>query len=174
MARHSGQHSGRQDNAVAAGHDGSPPGSSAGAFPSLLLGAGLAIGVYAMLPAFIVRVHTAQVVEMVDHVVPGLLVLSLVLVATLRRAQPAGLMAASGALVTLAGSWMVVTHLGLLNQALHGEVAWWRAAFHVSTALGVLLLGCAWLWRYRDVLRTAEGGPAGENRPRGGDRAELR
>jgi len=130
-----------------------PQGDPEGPFPFVLLGLGLAIGLYAMLPAFAgPQLHIQRVVEVVDHVIPGLIVLALVGSATVLGARPAGLMLVFGLLVTLAGLWMVDTHVGLFSQAVHHEVDLVAAGFHVSTALAVFAYGLAFMWRYREPL----------------------
>ena len=130
-----------------------PQGDPEGAFPFVLLGLGLAIGLYAMLPAFAgPQIHIQKVVEVVDHVIPGLVVLALVGSATVLGARPAGLMLVFGVLVTLAGLWMVDTHVGLFSQAVHHEVDLVAAGFHVSTAAAVFGYGLAFVWRYREPL----------------------
>lgn len=130
-----------------------PQGDSEGPFPFVLLGLGLAIGLYAMLPAFAgPQLHIQKIVEVVDHVIPGLVVLTLVGSAIVLGARPPGLMLAFGLLVTLAGLWMVDTHVGLFSQAVHNEVDLLAAGFHVSTALAVFGYGLAFMWRYREPL----------------------
>ena len=130
-----------------------PQGDPEGSFPFVLLGLGLAIGLYAMLPAFAgPQIHIQKVVEVVDHVIPGLVVLALVGSATVLGARPAGLMLVFGVLVTLAGLWMVDTHVGLFSQAVHHEVDLVAAGFHVSTAAAVFGYGLAFVWRYREPL----------------------
>ena len=118
--------------------------------PTTLLGGGLIIGLYAMMPAFIVgSIHLHKSTEVVDHVVPGILVLALVLAAIVRRAQPDTLMLGAGVGILLAGFWMVLTHIGLARQALDNEVSKTTALYHCSTALLTAALGVAWVYRYR-------------------------
>ena len=120
------------------------------AFPSVLLAAGLVIGLYAMLPAiFTGGIHLRRGVEIVDHVVPAVVVLILTVVAIVKGAKPESLMLASGVVIVLAGFWMVATHVGLARQALNGQASRAGAAYHCSTALAVGALGVAWVWRYR-------------------------
>ncbi len=128
------------------------PGTSA--IPMALLGAGLVIGLYAMIPAFFLGgLHVAKTNgigrEVVDHVFPGVLVLVLVVAAIVRRAQPDSFMLVAGIGVILAGFWMVTTHLGLVSQAFNGQVSKAAALYHCSTAAAVAALGVAWVWRYR-------------------------
>jgi hypothetical protein len=119
----------------------------------VFFGLGLVIGLYAMLPAFAgPQLHVQRITEVVDHVIPGLILLALVASAATLGARPAGLMLAFGAVVTLAGLWMVDTHVGLVSQAVHHEVDLVAAGFHVSTALAVFGFGLAFVWRYREQL----------------------
>src|SRR2546427_10267020 len=119
---------------MTAGEGRQSQGDAQGAFPFALLGLGLAIGLYAMLPAFAgPQLHVQRIVEVVDHVIPGLVVLALVVSATVLGARPAGLMLVFGLLVTLAGLWRVDTHGGLFNQAVHPQVDLVAAGFHVPT-----------------------------------------
>lgn len=130
------------------------PPAQAGGSPTVLLGAGLVIGAYAMAPAFVGRLtHLRQGAEVVDHVVPGLVVLALVALALWRGSRSVGAMLVSGMVVLLAGLWMAATHLPLLSEAVHHQVSRTTAAYHCSTAVAVLALGAAWVWRYREALR---------------------
>ena len=127
-----------------------------GPFPFVFLGLGLFIGLYAMLPAFTgPQLHVQRITEVVDHVIPGLIVLALVALAILVGARPPGLMLVFGSVVTMAGLWMVDTHIGLLRQAVDHEVDLAAAGFHLSTALAVFLFGLVFLWRYREVLTSS-------------------
>jgi hypothetical protein len=102
-----------------------------------------------MLPAFVTGgIHLRRSVEVVDHVVPGVALLALTLVAVLKGAKPDSLMLASGVVIVLAGFWMVATHLGLLRQALNHQASAAGAAYHCSTAVAVAAVGIAWTWRY--------------------------
>lgn len=132
-----------------------PPASP---LPMPLLGAGLVIGVVAMLPAFFTGgIHLRRSVELVDHVVPGIVVLALVLLAILRNAKPESFMLGAGVGILLAGFWMIATHAGLASQALDGQASKLGAAYHCATALAVEILGLVWAWRYRTA---AAAGPS--------------
>ncbi|GGR53712.1 hypothetical protein GCM10010197_20200 [Nocardioides luteus] len=50
------------------------------------------------------------------------------------------------------GDGWVVLHVGLLREPLFGSLTWARALQHVSTVLGLVLIGVH-LWRRRDRLR---------------------
>ena len=135
---------------------GDPATQPEGRFPLLFFGFGLVIGLYAMLPAFTgPQLHVQRITEVVDHVIPGLIVLTVVTSGILLAGRPAGVMLAFGGLVTLAGLWMVDTHLGLIRQAVNHEVDLVAAGFHGSTALAVFLFGLAFVWRYRDMLTSS-------------------
>ncbi|HWF35831.1 MAG TPA: hypothetical protein VG295_10660, partial [Solirubrobacteraceae bacterium] len=90
--------------------------------------------------------------EIVDHVVPGLVVIAMVGVGLSSRLRSVAVMAYSGLVVLLAGLWMVLTHIGLFRQAVGGQVSWGPAAYHCSTAALVFLVGLTWVWRYRRGL----------------------
>lgn len=157
QGQRSGQRSGQKAKTAS-------PGTSA--LPLALLGAGLVIGLYAMVPAFYLGgLHVAKNNgigrEVVDHIFPGVLVLLLVVAAIVRRAEPDSFMLAAGVGVLLAGFWMVLTHLGLVSQAFNGQVSKAAALYHCSTAAAVAALGVAWVWQYR----AAAEGPA-DRRPR--------
>ena len=85
-------------------------------------------------------VDVPAVVEVVDHVVPGVAVL-----AVAGYALRAGRLPLEATLVgLLAGLWMTVTHLPLLAHARHGLVAWPSALFHSLPGIAlVTLLGVA-------------------------------
>ncbi|MDQ6615233.1 MAG: hypothetical protein M3083_10910 [Actinomycetota bacterium] len=123
-----------------------PPAPPSSAF----LGAGLVIGLYAMVPAFFTGgIHLRRGVEVVDHFIPGMLVLALVVAAIAWGARSESLMLGAGVGVVLAGFWMVATHVGLARQALNNEAGKAGALYHCSTAAAVAALGVAWVWRYR-------------------------
>lgn len=90
-------------------------------------------------------VVTRPIVEVVDHVVPGLVVLAMAIasIVTRRISLPAAF------LVSLAGLWMTATHVPLVAQALRGGVDMKAALFHsipgaMITVLGVMALVFAW------------------------------
>jgi hypothetical protein len=129
--------------------------------PLPLLGAGLVIGLYAMLPAFFAGgIHLRKSVEMVDHVVPGVVVLALVVLAIMRQARPDTFMLLVGVGILLAGFWMAATHVGLASQAFNNQASTAGALYHCSTAVAVGGLAIAWVWRYRTA-----GEPDSDRRP---------
>ena len=122
--------------------------------PVALLIAGLVIGLYAMAPGFYLGgLNVKRGAEIVDHVVPGLVVLAMVFVAIRWGAKSVNTMAVTGMVVLLAGIWMTITHIGLFRQGLDHLAPWGPVIYHCSTALAVLVLAVAWLWRYRAALR---------------------
>jgi hypothetical protein len=91
---------------------------------------------------------TSDRVEIADHVVPGVVVVvvSIVALVTLARSSDRStFMFAAGLVVVLAGLWMFATHVPLLAQASRGEVTWGAALYHTGSALTVLVFGMAWV-----------------------------
>lgn len=121
--------------------------------PPPLLAVALAVGLYAMAPGiYLGGLHVKPGAEIVDHVVPGLVVIAMVAVGLSSGVRSVTAMAYSGLVVLLAGLWMVLTHIGLFRQAVGGQVSWGPGAYHCSAAALVLLVGLAWVWRYRRGL----------------------
>ncbi|MEN3316008.1 MAG: hypothetical protein V7605_2242 [Acidimicrobiaceae bacterium] len=111
---------------------------------------GLAVAACATLPVLVgPGLDTTRAVEVVDHLVPGLVVLAVstaVLVAT-RSTPVAGVFVLGAAMVTvLAGLWMVATHIPLVAQAGRHEAPWGSTMFHSAAAVLVLAFGLAWAW----------------------------
>jgi len=121
--------------------------------PLALLVVGLVVGLYAMVPGFALGgLQVKRGAEIVDHVIPGLVVLTMVCVAARWGAATLSAMILTGMAVLLAGLWMFATHLGLLRQGMNHQAPWGPVAYHGSTALAVLALGVVWVFRYRRVL----------------------
>lgn len=115
-----------------------------------LLAVALVVGLYAMAPGFYLDgLHVKAGAEVVDHVVPGLAMLVLV-VAAIRwgRGIPA-LMLFVGVGIVLCGFWMTDVHIALVRQALQGLAPVGATVYHFSTAIAVDVVGVSWLWRYR-------------------------
>lgn len=94
------------------------------------------------------EVKVASLVEVVDHVIPGLLVATAggYLAAIARRGPLADTRAAlfAGGVCFLAGFWVLATHVPLLADAARPVGASWAAAlWHFSTAVPVVALS---LW----------------------------
>jgi len=112
-----------------------------------LLGAWTIVVPYLAVPLGL-EVKVESIVEVVDHVVPGLLVAGAGLYLTMlaRRRSLAGAQTAllAGAVCFLAGFWVLATHAPLLVDATRPAGASWTAAlWHFSTA--VPLVGLS-LW----------------------------
>jgi hypothetical protein len=108
------------------------------------------VGLYAMTPGFyLAGLHVKQGAEVVDHVVPGAVVVAMAGLAIYWGPRRMAGMLVIGLVVFLAGFWMAVTHLGLLRQAVRHQVPAAPAAYHCSTALLVLIVGAMWVWRFR-------------------------
>ncbi|MGH9077132.1 MAG: hypothetical protein ACRDY0_06735 [Acidimicrobiales bacterium] len=121
--------------------------------PAALLAAGLVVGLYAMAPGFYLDgLKVRRGAEIVDHVVPGVVVLAMVCVAIFWGQRSLPVMIGTGMVVLLAGLWMVATHLGLFRQGLRNQAPWGAVAYHCSTAAAVFVLGAVWVWRYREAL----------------------
>lgn len=99
------------------------------------------------------KLNTEMRVEVADHVVPSIVLLAVslaVLALRRRRDAPPALPLVAGFLVTLAGLWMVATHVPLVGQAARGEVgvSWGGAIYHSAPSLAVLVLGLVWIGAY--------------------------
>jgi hypothetical protein len=116
--------------------------------------AGLVVGVWATLPHFVSpAINTAERVEIADHVVPGVVVIAVSIVALVlsRSGPPAPMfMFAAGLIVCLAGLWMVSTHVPLVGQAIRGDrgVTWAATLWHCLAATVVSVLGVTWVVAY--------------------------
>jgi hypothetical protein len=92
-------------------------------------------------------VDVAASVEIVDHVVPGLItaVAGSVLFVTARRGPLAASRVAPAAagLCFLAGFWILATHVPLLGDAADDRVSWGAAIWHSVAALPIFALA---LW----------------------------
>ena len=118
-----------------------------------LPGAGLVIGVWAMLPPWVgPKLHGIPVKrEVVDHIVPGIVVVAasvLVLVAGRRGRSAETLGLLTGMIVFLAGFWMTATHLPLVGQAQDGSVPVPSVVNHVLPGLTLAALGIVWSASY--------------------------
>ncbi len=123
---------------------------------------GLVIGMWGALPHFVSpRLNTRSSVEIVDHVVPGIVVViaSLGLLLARTHADIHGTYGlASGLVVFLAGVWMAATHVPLIAQAMRGEAPWGAATFHSASALAVLVFSLVWTSVYWDTQDQARRG----------------
>jgi hypothetical protein len=114
---------------------------------------GVVLGLWAVAPNFTGPGLILQdpSVEVIDHVVPGLIVVAvsvLALVVAWTSPRPSAVLFLTGGAVAAAGLWMVATHVPLLLQALQGEAPWGAALYHLAPSAAVLWLGGAWTARY--------------------------
>lgn len=84
-------------------------------------------------------VNTEAVVEVVDHVIPGVVAITCAL--TFLTASGPALMGTVAA--ALAGFWMSGTHVPLVLQATRGEVAIGSALWHALPCFALFLLSAA-------------------------------
>ena len=127
---------------------------------------GLVIGVWANLPPYIKIFGDLNVedrVEIADHVLPGSVVLAVSVLGyfLLRSPTPSQmLLFVCGGLITLAGFWMVVTHVGLISQARQNIVPAGAVAWHGLPGVTVTLLGLVWTIRFWASDDTDDAPPA--------------
>lgn len=147
-------------------------GASPSAVPStalpMLAGLGLLVGGWALLPPYSgPALNTADTVELVDHVVPGVVVIATALGSFLlgRDGRRSQMLFPTGLVIVLAGFWMTATHLPLVLQATRQQAPWGATIYHSLPGLAVLLLGVAWALTYREPGDEAAGGR--QQRPQG-------
>jgi hypothetical protein len=110
-----------------------------------------AIGAWTVVVPYLGRalgldVNVSAIVEVVDHVIPGLLVVAAALylrrLARRRRlaGQPAALLGSG--LAFLAGFWVFATHVPLLADASRSDLPWEAAIWHSIAGLPVAGLAC--------------------------------
>ena len=128
--------------------DPAPAGRTVPVVPLL----GVVVGLWGSLPRFVDSgLLTEDRVEVVDHVVPGAVVVIVSLVALVvagRSPKPGPLLFVAGLVVVLAGLFMVATHVPLVMQATRDEAPWGGTLFHTSAALAVFGLGLLWASAY--------------------------
>jgi hypothetical protein len=119
--------------------------------PRLMPLVGLGVAVWASLPQYSgPAIDTSATTEIVDHIVPAVLILLASIVGILagRRPQgPGALRLIAGMAVMLAGLWMLATHFPLVAQTMRGgpDAATWAATiYHTAPALAVFGLGLLW------------------------------
>ncbi|MGI8775892.1 MAG: hypothetical protein ACR2LJ_00535 [Acidimicrobiales bacterium] len=114
----------------------------------LLLVFGLLVGVCANLPVLVgPHLGVAHKVEIADHLIPGVVVLAVSVTGLVvsRSGQPSGVVVfAAGLVITLAGLWMVLTHLPLVAQATRHDAPWGATLYHTTSAVLVFAFGLAW------------------------------
>jgi len=96
-------------------------------------------------------VNVKAIVEVVDHVIPGLFIVTTALY--LRRLAARGTLAgqspalfASG-VAFLAGFWVLATHVPLLADAASSKLPWEAAIWHSITPLPIVVLACSFVLR---------------------------
>ena len=118
----------------------------------MLAGLGLLVGGWALLPPYSgPALNTADNVEFVDHVAPGVLVIAIALGSLLlaRGERASTLLFPAGLAIVLAGFWMTATHLPLVLQATRQQAPWGATIYHSLPGLAVLALGVAWTITYQ-------------------------
>jgi hypothetical protein len=116
-----------------------------------LFGALAALGAWTIVVPYLGRaiglaVNVASKVEIVDHVLPGtvVLVIGTYLAVNAYRETPGALnRAIGGGLCFLAGFWVLATHVPLVVDAARGTESWGPTLWHAITAVPVVLLS---LW----------------------------
>ena len=126
---------------------------------------GLFVAFWATLPKYSGPfLNTEDLTETVDHILPGILVLIVSVVALLasRKAspdRPTALPFFCGMAVLLAGFFMLATHVPLILEATRGEAPWDATVYHSSSAAAVFGLGLLWTvmhWSDLGAIEAAE------------------
>lgn len=91
------------------------------------------------------RLDVSTKLEVIDHVVPGLLALACAALLVYVADQSPSSLGRLGAVAVafLAGVWITTTHIALIPDAIDGSVRWGAAVLHISGGPPVLLFG---LW----------------------------
>lgn len=117
--------------------------------PAWLAVAGLVVAAWAALPRVVTPdLDTEDLVELLDHVVPGLVVLAVCLGAVLVQRRPGrrgSYLFFGGLVLVLAGLWMVATHLPLVAEATRDEAPWAGTIYHSASALAVFGFSLIWM-----------------------------
>lgn len=85
------------------------------------------------------RVSVRAAVEVADHVIPGLVAGAAAVVLVLRPR----LSLEMGLVVSLAGVWMIATHVPLVADAARGAVSMGAAVWHVAPGVALLISALA-------------------------------
>lgn len=126
-----------------------------------LAGTGLVIGAWGMVPPLLGMLNTALPVEVIDHQVPSVLVLTAAVIVLLRLQPSRPVLLACGFTVLLAGTWMTAAHVPLVAQAAGGRAPWPGTIVHTTSAIAVVALGAVWTWRYRRLRAAPPAGTSG-------------
>lgn len=131
--------------------------------PSRLPVLALLFGLWAIIPPYVVLFGKLEVesrIEFVDHAIPGIILMAVAVLCCIqvRAAKPRPmLLFASGGVITLAGLWMVFTHVGLLSELRDGRVPGGTVAWHGLPGLAVTILGAVWTIRFWDTDEATDG-----------------
>jgi hypothetical protein len=130
---------------------------------------GIAVALWATLPKYSgPTLVTEPSKEVVDHIIPGILVAAACLACLVLRRRPEGpglVPFFAGTVVLLAGFWMVATHVPLLAQATRGDAPWPATIYHSSSAFAVFGFGLLWAVTHWGDLAAAEAAEAAEAAP---------
>ncbi len=85
------------------------------------------------------QVNVRAAVEVVDHVIPGLVAGAAAMALLLRPSLALG----AGLVAMMAGAWMTATHVPLAAGALRGVGSMGAAAWHLAPGAAVLVLALA-------------------------------
>ena len=130
----------------------SAAGARATRFPDTRSAPGLAVlAVWAIAVPWLGRALGLEVdvparLEVIDHVVPGAVVLACaaLLARVTRRDDPGDLRRFSAcAVAALAGAWITATHVTLVPEALDGVTGWGPALLHLSAGPPIVVLAVA-------------------------------
>ena len=156
--------------------DATPPPAAARPEPDLrkwLPWAGIAVALWATLPKYSgPTLVTGPSKEVVDHIIPGIVVFvaSVAALGASRRpvrpdAGPGITAFVAGLVILLAGFWMVATHVPLLFQAARGDAPWDATIYHSSAAFAVFGFGLIWTMAHWGDLAAAEAASRPANEP---------
>ena len=136
----------------------------------MLAGTGVLVGLWTAASIFVgpqldLGPRRAEL-ELVDHVVPGTVVIILSLAGALAlvgkrrplRAVPS-LLYYLGLGITLAGLWTTATHVPLVLQALRNQAPWPAALNYSIPAFTLFFFGLAWSFLYRHPLSSEPAAP---------------
>ena len=126
---------------------------------------GLFVAFWATLPKYSGPfLNTGDLTETVDHILPGIVVgiVSVVALLASRKASPDRPTAVPffcGMAVLLAGFFMLATHVPLIMEALDDKAPWDATVYHSSSAAAVFGLGLLWTvmhWSDLGAIEAAE------------------
>lgn len=130
--------------------------------PSRLPVLALPIGLWAIIPPYLVlfgKLAVESRIEFVDHAIPGIIVMAVAALSLIeaRAAKPRPmLLFASGGAIMLAGFWMVATHVGLVSELRAGRAPGGTVAWHGLPGLAVTILGAVWTILFWDTQEATD------------------